>query len=654
MQKDDLLKWAQMSPTPVATEPNVSQSATTTMIQPADLETEVQQVVQALTSRGIDITVGYANWRNLAFALADGLGESGRSHFHALSSLHADYNYVECDKQYTACLHGRGSGITIKTFFAMAKEAGVQLRVSANSAKPPHGGNNENDEKRGILGDFTNFRQPGGMAELAELAETDVSDSSSDRMIGETFSNRLKRADLPSYLYPVIDNHPDTVACDKMLLGTLNLVSGVLPDTLYSIYDGRKVFAPLYNIIFGRFGTLKGELEACRQLLMPIKREMRCSYEAAMKEYELEKSAWEMRNKGERGPEPKEPVLSSPFVTANSSASAVYRQLDANQGWGVVFETEADTLTNMLSKNEYGDYSDLLRKAHHHETIAMVRVSDRIHIEIEKPRLSVFLTCTGSQLPLLLPASNVANGLASRFLFYALPNGKVTFHNVFAKRDCPIEEIYKAMGEQLLPLYHALQKRKNQPIQFVLSDSQQNRFVETFDGLLHEQFQMLGEGIQGFVFRLALECFRYAMILTVLRRLSDVQGRHEDDVESHLFDDDEQALICNDKDFETAMTIIHCLVNHTARVYAVIGTKEDDPFCQLGEQPNQSERKFYEALPSDRMFTTKEAKSIANQIGYPVRSAERTLGTLYLKYRVLVKVNRGQYQKVTKQDSSTV
>ena len=155
MQKDDLLKWAQMSPTPVATEPNISQSATTTMIQPADLETEVQQVVQALTSRGIDITVGYANWRNLAFALADGLGENGRSHFHALSSLHADYNYTECDKQYTACLHGRGSGITIKTFFAMAKEVGVQLRVSANSAKPPHGGNNENDEKRGILGDFT-------------------------------------------------------------------------------------------------------------------------------------------------------------------------------------------------------------------------------------------------------------------------------------------------------------------------------------------------------------------------------------------------------------------------------------------------------------------------------------------------------------------
>ena len=158
-----------MSPTPVATEPNVSQSATTTMIQPADLETEVQQVVQALTSRGIDITVGYANWRNLAFALADGLGESGRSHFHALSSLHADYNYTECDKQYTACLHGRGSGITIKTFFAMAKEAGVDLSdVSATSATLPSGRNREKVAKMGDFDDFWGILPTGRVAEVAE------------------------------------------------------------------------------------------------------------------------------------------------------------------------------------------------------------------------------------------------------------------------------------------------------------------------------------------------------------------------------------------------------------------------------------------------------------------------------------------------------
>ena len=65
----------------------------------------------------------------------------------------------------------------------MAKEGGVQIRVSATSAKPPHGGNNENDEKRGILGDFTNFRQRGGLAELAELAETEASYSLFNRIV---------------------------------------------------------------------------------------------------------------------------------------------------------------------------------------------------------------------------------------------------------------------------------------------------------------------------------------------------------------------------------------------------------------------------------------------------------------------------------------
>ena len=232
MQKDDLLKWAQMSPTPVATEPNISQSATTTMIQPADLETEVQQVVQALTSRGIDITVGYANWRNLAFALADGLGESGRSHFHALSSLHADYNYAECDKQYTACLHGRGSGITIKTFFAMAKEGGVDLsEVFASFAKLQGCKNREKEEKKGDFDDFGSILQDCNLAKLAKSP-------------ADTFSDKLDIDDLPLFLHPIWDYHTDPADRDKMILGTLDTVSGIITESVYGNYDKRVVYTP--------------------------------------------------------------------------------------------------------------------------------------------------------------------------------------------------------------------------------------------------------------------------------------------------------------------------------------------------------------------------------------------------------------------------
>ena len=84
-------------------------------------------------------------------------------------------------------------------------------------------------------------------------------------------------------------------------------------------------------------------------------------------------------------------------------SSAVYRALEANGGSGMIFETEADTLTNMISNKEYGNYSDLLRRAFHHETVSMVRVTDQVNIEIEEPRLAVIMTCTGSQLVLLRP-----------------------------------------------------------------------------------------------------------------------------------------------------------------------------------------------------------------------------------------------------------
>lgn len=140
----------------------------------------------------------------------------------------------------------------------------------------------------------------------------------------------------------------------------------------------------------------------CKQLALPEKREMRREFEASMTKFEEEKAAYEAqgkgKNKGERGPAPKEPVFRDPFMPGNSSSSAVYRALDANGGWGIMFETEADTVSNMLD-SDYGHYSDLMRKAYHHETVSMNRVSDKIHIDIENPRLSVFITCTPGQIP---------------------------------------------------------------------------------------------------------------------------------------------------------------------------------------------------------------------------------------------------------------
>ena len=293
----------------------------------------------------------------------------------------------------------------------------------------------------------------------------------------------------------------------------------------------------------------------------------------------------------------------------------------------------------MLSKGEYGDYTDLLRRVHHHETTTMSRVTDHLFIELQEPRLAVLLTCTGSQLPLLLPSSNVANGLASRFLFYALPENNLEFRNVFAGEGVTLTDTFAGLGQEVLKLYHALEARESRPLQFIMTPAQQQQFVEAFNGVLVEQFEMLGDGIQGYIFRLALECYRYAMVLTALRRLSERMQTDE-----MIFDEEEQALACDERDFHIALSIIQCLVNHTARVYSVIGQHDDDPFAQAPEPPSTELKRFFESLPSDE-FKTADAVAIAQELKIPERTAKRMLGNLTSKYQVLDRPKYATYIK---------
>lgn len=633
------------------------------------------ELISQLVEERVCITDDYNDWLRVGLALANELGEAGRSAFHQLSQMSPKYDAAECDRKYDNILRTTNGSVTAGTLFHLAREAGVenshttknvdrQIRKleettknseeqeslkSLKSLKSPIVPNNEKIVKNRENPIFCAY----GTSETSETSETNSNDETMKNYYQDTtehfevrdtrltFSDRLSLDDLPSILHPIFKSETDAVGRDKMLLGTLNVISGLLPDTLYSLYDGRRVHAPLYNIIYGRPATTKGDLEAVRHIADPIKLEMRHCYEAELANYETERALWDAKNKKDRGPQPVEPRPRNPFITANSSASAVYRSLDANGGWGMIFETEADTLTSMLSKSDYGDYSDLMRKAYHHETIAMNRVGDRINIEIDKPRLAIFLTCTGSQLPLLLPPGNVANGLASRFLFYALPDNKVEFRNVFERNNLLIDDVYRNIGQQVLALYHALQMRAGRPIQFLLGPELEEKFVSSFNALLNEQFSMQGDGIQAFIFRIAHACYRYAMILTVLRRISERYGTGQD-----TFDADEQALVCDERDYRTAMTIIDCLVSHTARVYAVIGDKDDDPFRAASANPCNSDiQRLYDALPADREFTTAEFAKIAETFGLSKSTYYRYLNKMANTYYMVKRMKHGVYVK---------
>ena len=465
---------------------------------------------------------------------------------------------------------------------------------------------------------------------------------------GYTFSDKLNTADLPPILKRIMQLHDDVVSRDKMIIGTLNIVSGLIgaasgtpdmPSGVYGLYDGRKVYAPLYNILFANAGSSKGDLNFCRQLAKPLKDEMRREYEGKKMEYERLMAAYEakrkQKDKGDRGEPPVEPVFRTPFVPGNSSSSAVYRAIDANGGWGLMFETEADTVSAMIS-SDYGNYSDLMRKAFHHETISMNRVSEKLHIDVDSPRLSVMLTCTPGQLQPLFP--NWENGLGSRFFFYQFPEEEPRFNNVFARNTRPLDEEYLKMGESLLKLYHALEERKGRPVQFVMSSNQQESFLTSFQEMLKDQYEMLGSEYKAFVYRLALGGFRYAMVLSTLRRLAtmtDLGG---------IFQPEESAMVCDDRDFATAMTIVETLANHTARVYTRLAKETENPFAEKGIKLTPEEIKIYRRLP-DGEFKASDYVAIAKEQNISRASAYRLINLFCNAYGIITPTRHGYYRK---------
>lgn len=88
---------------------------------------EVERIIQSIEANRTDITSSYSDWVNIGFAFADEFGENGRILFHRVSQFYPGYSAPECDKQFDNCLKSKGHGVSLKTFFYLAKDAGIDI-----------------------------------------------------------------------------------------------------------------------------------------------------------------------------------------------------------------------------------------------------------------------------------------------------------------------------------------------------------------------------------------------------------------------------------------------------------------------------------------------------------------------------------------------
>ncbi len=430
-----------------------------------------------------------------------------------------------------------------------------------------------------------------------------------------TFSDKLPHP-LPGFMNEVMSRSQNAVDADMLVLSSLTAISACLPN-IEGQYARRRVYPNLFLMLAAPPSAGKGRIMLARRIVEPVHTLMRQIYYT--KVHQIEEENKDKKQKQDHSSVPQTML----FIPANSSATAIYQTLADCGGSGLIFESEADTLASALS-TDYGNFSDGLRKAFHHEAISYNRRKDREYVEIMNPRLSLLLAGTPRQLLNLIPSTE--NGLFSRFLIYN-PHIENRWIDVFdGGEEVDDEQYFNSLGNRFFYLYNMLRNAKH-TAKFVLTLNQQKLFNSTFEHWQDELSGFFGEQITPSVRRLGLITFRIAMIFTTLRLEFSGETLEID------------TLTCNDQDFENAIFIVESLLDHLAAI-----------FSQMPDSDNQNGRSsllpiittFYQQLPAN--FSRAQIVPVIETLGIPATTAYRYLKIL-IEHNKIKRIKHNSYEK---------
>lgn len=94
----------------------------------SDTREKVEKIITEISLHKIDVTSGYDNWFQIACALSNEFGESGRGYFHTVSRFHPKYSAKDADHTFNGCLKHDYNKVTIASFFKIAADHNVKTK----------------------------------------------------------------------------------------------------------------------------------------------------------------------------------------------------------------------------------------------------------------------------------------------------------------------------------------------------------------------------------------------------------------------------------------------------------------------------------------------------------------------------------------------
>ena len=381
---------------------------------------------------------------------------------------------------------------------------------------------------------------------------------------------------LPSILKIGASVFEDFRERDVFLTGAFGVLSGCMSNVL-GLYRGKEHYANLFTFVIAPAASGKGALSFSKNLGEKYHDRLVANSLEKQKLFQIEQQVYKRKIADKKAnleeiEQPVEPNFRVLFIPANNSSARVIQQLNEGDEQGVFCETEADSMGNVL-KQDWGSYSDLLRKAFHHEPITYSRKQNKEWVEIKKPRLSVAISGTPCQVQNLI--NSAEDGLFSRFIFYTFKSDTVWIDANDTYNGVNLTKHFEQLSDVVCNLVNFLEQ--SEKIDFELSPEQWQKLNDFGKDSIAELTTFVSEDLASTSKRLGIILFRVAMIITVIR----------------YFDNGESSsrFVCSDEDFELALALVKVYQEHAVFM-----------FRKLPKQVSVSDkvlRAFFKALPDN-------------------------------------------------------
>lgn len=426
---------------------------------------------------------------------------------------------------------------------------------------------------------------------------------------------------LPPTLFECCEVFNDFRERDVFLTGALAIISGCLPN-VSGVYGGSKVYPNLFSFILAPAASGKGALKFAKVLANKYHAKTLAKSVQDKKEYDAKiaasKKGAQKLNLTFIGGLPKEPKFKVVYIPANTSNAKVIQHLEHNDGKGIFCETEADTLGQTF-KNEWGGYSDMLRKAFHHEPISISRKTDSEFVEVNEPQLSVALSGTPKQVFNII--SSAEDGLFSRFIFYVFKTDSVWLDPSPKGNPINLTTFFDKQSQRILEMVEFFE---DEEMTLHLSVEQWRELNTEFETFLERVNTFVGEDALSVVKRLGLILYRFCMLFSAIRKFESKSRNKEID--------------CSDVDFKTALVLTKVYLEHSLMMF--------NNLPKQGEQgvfkSSKNKQTFFDALPDS--FQRKDAVEMGEIFGMKARSVDSFLQTCIGKF--LEQPKSGFYKKI--------